>query len=141
MKLEPDLDWRPIHSEGFIGNIGGVDFAIRSATETRARFSVTAFHANSNGVCHGGALMAVADVSMGASAFNLGGSRPCATIGFDCAFLAPARIGDTVAGFVTIERISRDVCFARAAFYAEDRKAMTASGIWKYLNRKPTEAD
>ncbi|MEM1362723.1 MAG: PaaI family thioesterase [Pseudomonadota bacterium] len=61
--------------------------------------TVGAAHANRNGVMHGGAIMAFADVLGGtAASYNLGDGQDTTTIESKTNFLRPVALGETVTG-------------------------------------------
>ena len=91
---------------------------------------------NSGGVCHGGVLMSLADLAMGAGSFAAGGEHPCATIAFDAQFLAAARPGALLLAEARQLRRVRMLSFMDCALWAGGRQVLRASGIWKYLESR-----
>lgn len=90
-------------------------------------------HINVGGVCHGGMLLSLADVTMGAATFTAGGGHPCATIQMDAHFIAAAKEGQRLVGVATQLRKARELSFMQCEIWAGGRLAMRASGTWKYL--------
>jgi uncharacterized protein (TIGR00369 family) len=136
MEHDPALPWREIRGEGFNAHIGPVRFAPLSEARFHAALELGPIHMNSNGVCHGGVLMSVADLAMGAGSFAAGGEHPCATIAFDAQFLAPAREGETLLADARQLRRARELSFMECTLWSGGRQVMRASGIWKYLSGK-----
>lgn len=138
MELDPALPWRDIRGEGFNAYIGPVRFARASDSEFKAALKIRDVHINVGGVCHGGVLMSVADLAMGAGAFASGEDHPCATISFDAQFLSAAKHGTWLVAHARRLRRVRELCFMEAELWSEGRQVMQATGIWKYLaSRRP----
>ncbi len=134
MDFDPSLPWRDVRGEGFNAHIGPIRFAEIAPGRYAAALEVRAIHINVGGVCHGGALMSLADVAMGAGSYAAGGDRPCATITFDAEFLAAAKLGQTLLAEARQLRAVRDLSFMDCALHAGGRQVLRASGIWKYLS-------
>lgn len=140
MDFDPSLPWRDIRGEGFNAHIGPIRFAQVSPTRFHAALELGAIHMNSGGVCHGGVLMSLADLAMGAGSFAAGGDHPCATIAFDAQFLAAAKRGERLLAEACQLRRVRELSFMECALWSGGRQVMRASGIWKYLaSRAPGE--
>lgn len=136
----PLLPWRDIQGTGFNAHIGPIRFARIDDTHYAAALLLTDHHINKGGVCHGGVLMSLADVAMGAGSFAAGGDHPCATISFDAQFLAAAKHGDWLFARSEQMRRVRELSFMRCMLHSGGRSVMQASGIWKYLaSRTPAQ--
>ena len=133
MEFDPSLPWRNVRGEGFNAHIGPVRFAPVSASEWRCALELRDHHLNAGGVCHGGVLLTVADVAMGAGSYAAGGDHPCATIELSSQFLAAAKRGQTLIADARQLRRVRDLSFMDCEIWAGGRRVMRASGIWKYL--------
>ena len=133
MDYNPDLDWKDVHDGGFNTHVGPIRFARIDATTWRAELDLVAKHINMGGVCHGGVYMTLADVAMGASAYEAGDWQRCATIDFDAHFLAAAKKDQTLVCDVTLKRLVSGIAFMECTISAGGRACLTANGIWKFL--------
>lgn len=136
MDLNPDLPWRTIRSDGFNGHAGPFRHARAGENEWLTALELQAHHLNSGGVCHGGVLLTLADLGMGAACFDAGDRHPCATIELGAHFIAAAKGGQTVVARAWQDRRAGDLGFMAAELEAGGRLVMRASGIWKYLSSK-----
>jgi len=136
MDYDPDLPWRDIRGEGYNAHIGPIRFAPLGGRRWCASLVLDARHINVGGVCHGGVLLSLADVAMGASTFAAGDGHPCATIQLDGHFLAAAKEGQRLVAVATQLRRVRELSFMACEIWAEGRHVMRASGTWKYLSSR-----
>jgi uncharacterized protein (TIGR00369 family) len=142
MEYDPSLPWRDIRGHGFNAHVGPYRFAVTGRNQWCASIVLDARHINSGGVCHGGMLLSLADVAMGAATFDAGGGHPCATIQMDGHFLAAAKEGQRLLAVATQLRKVRELSFMECDIWAGGRQVMRASGTWKYLASKaPRVAD
>jgi uncharacterized protein (TIGR00369 family) len=133
MEYNPGLPWREVRGEGYNAHIGPIRFAPLGDSRWCVTVVLDDRHVNVGGVCHGGMLLSLADVAMGASTFTAGGGRPCATIQMDSHFLAAAKAGQRLVAVATQLRKVRALSFMQCEIWAEGRQVMRASGTWKYL--------
>jgi len=133
MEYDPVLPWREVRGEGYNAHIGPIRFAPLGGNQWCATVVLDKRHSNVGGVCHGGMLLSLADVAMGASTFAAGGGHPCATIQMDSHFLAAAKVGQRLIALATQLRKVRELSFMQCEVWAEGRLVMRASGTWKYL--------
>ena len=133
MNYDPGLPWRDVRGAGFNAHIGQIEFAPLGANQWCVTVLLDERHVNVGGVCHGGMLLSLADVAMGASTFIAGGGHPCATIQLDSHFLAAAKAGQRLIAVATQLRKVRELSFMQCEIWAEGRQVMRASGTWKYL--------
>jgi uncharacterized protein (TIGR00369 family) len=133
MDFDPDLPWRDIRSKGFNAHIGPIRFAPLGDHQWCASIVLDDRHINVGGVCHGGLMLSLADVAMGASTFAAGDGHPCATIQMDGHFIAAAKEGERLLAVATQLRKVRDLSFMRCEIWVGTRLVMRASGTWKYL--------
>lgn len=136
MDLDPDLPWREIRGEGFNRTVGPIRFARAGGNEWRAAIELDDRHINSGGVCHGGVLLTLADVAMGAASFEAGNRHPCATVELTGHFLAAARKGQWLLAVARQDRAAGGLSFMTVEMHAGGRQVMRAAGIWKYLASK-----
>ena len=133
-----ELQWRDLRPTGFNAYVGPMRFAEAGGGLWYAALDLDARHMNVGGVCHGGVYMTLADVAMGAAAYEAVGRHPCATIDFQAHFLAAAKQGQTLLAAARVARLVGGVAFMACDLSAGGRRCMAASGIWKYLaSRRP----
>lgn len=118
MDYDPHLPWRDIRGEGFNAHIGPIRFAALGDSRWCATMVLDARHINLGGVCHGGVLLDLADVAMGAATFAAGGGHPCATIQMDAHFLAAAKQGARLVALATQLRKVRALSFMQCEVWA-----------------------
>ena len=132
MQYDPELPWRQVRGQGFSRLVGPIRFARAGENLWHAVLEIEERHLNVGGVCHGGALLTLADVAMGTASYEAAGGHPCATIEFGSHFIAAAKKGQTALAVVRQERRARDLSFMSAEIHAGGRLSVRASGIWKY---------
>lgn len=133
-------EWRSLRPVGFNAHIGPVRFAPAGDDFWCATLDLEARHMNVGGVCHGGVYMTLADMTMGAAAYQAGGRRPCATIEMQSHFIAAAKCGQVLTAEARLDRIAGGLAFIRCELQAGGRLCLRASGIWKYLSSKTAAA-
>ena len=135
LEFDASLAYRPIQMERFNALIGPILFAANSESEWRFYLDLDDRHANVGGVCHGGVLMSLADIGMGAAAFRAVGRRPVATIAFNAQFVSAAKSGGRVHGRSNLIRWVKEIVFMESDLWFQDRQVMNATGIWKVLDK------
>lgn len=133
MDVDLSLPWREIRGEGFNRTVGPIRFVRAGDNEWQATLAIEDRHINTGGVAHGGVLLTLADVAMGAASYEAGGGHPCATIELGSHFLAATKRGQTALAVARQTRGVRDLSFMACEIHAGGRIVMRASGIWKYL--------
>jgi len=136
MDFDESLPWRDIRGEGYNRHIGPIRFARAGDSEWQAALMLDSRHVNSGGVCHGGVLMSLADVAMGAASFEAGGAHPCATLEMNSHFLAAAKpLHLLIARSRQLRRV-KALSFMDCEIWSDERQVLRASGIWKYLDSR-----
>ncbi|MEL6268159.1 MAG: PaaI family thioesterase, partial [Pseudomonadota bacterium] len=134
------MAWRPVRAAGFNAHVGPVDFA-PTPTASYGLLALDDRHINAGGVCHGGVLLTMADITMGKTTFDLGDQHPCSTIQMDCHFVAAAKIGQVLLCRAHQVRKAGGLSFMACEMAAGARIVARASGVWKYLaSRAPGQA-
>lgn len=128
-----DAGWRLDPDEGFIGHVGGlwrrdIDGHVQLA------FVAQTFHANRNGVVHGGMLMTFTDRALGQTARLATGASSGATISLNYQFLAPVRIGDVVEITPQIVKVTRRMVFMSGTATVGDTPVISAQGIFRMFH-------
>jgi acyl-coenzyme A thioesterase PaaI-like protein len=104
-------------------------------TYTRA-FLVSEAHTNGMKNCHGGMLMAFADMALG-HAITLNANRYWVTVRMVTDFIEGASVGDWVEGTGTVAGQDGDLYTVTGRIWCADRIIMTATGIFKALGVRP----
>ena len=136
MKDDATVPWRDIRASGFNAHVGPIRFARIDPSTWRSQLVIADKHLNVGGVCHGGVLLTLADVTMGAATFEATDSQPCATIQLDGHFVAAAKPGQTLDATARQVRAVSGLSFMECAIFAGARQVFRASGVWKSLNRQ-----
>jgi acyl-coenzyme A thioesterase 13 len=88
-------------------------------------------HMNSRGICHGGVLATLADLSLGyAMHAKSGGKAAFVTAHLAVDYAGAARAGDWVQSTVEIQRVGTRLAFANCYLVAGDRAIVRASAIF-----------
>lgn len=122
-------------SDGFCEHIGPFYEQIQQSEIVRA-LPIDKRHLNPEGVVNGGVILSFMDyVIYRAIGDEISHNIQFATINLNSNFLAAAKIGNTLLGKGNIIRKTRSVIFAEGIITTEKRDIMTATGIWKIINR------
>ncbi len=136
----PPSGYEPVFNVGFNAYVGPIwRKPGEGETPDRFLFEVRDHHLNGGGFVHGGMLMALADVVLGATVSRTIGGAPCATVSLNCDFVAAGRLGDRIEGAAHITRRTRSVVFVSGELFARAdggarQTLLTATGIWKILD-------
>lgn len=122
--------WTLDPDDGFIGHVGGL---WRRESDGKSRFAFVAqhFHANRNGVVHGGMLMTFVDRAMGQTARLATGAVKGATISLSHQFLAPVRLGDLVEMTPVVTSATRRSVFLTGTVFVGETPVVSAQGVWR----------
>ncbi len=97
-------------------------------------FRVLPRHCNSRGIVHGGMLMTFADGLLATAVWRATG-KVGLTVRMNSDFLSIARPGEWVEGTAAVTRAGRSLVFAEARVNASARLVLTASGVFKVMER------
>lgn len=124
--------WVPETDDGFVGHVGGL---LRREHDGALQFAFIArrFHANRNGVVHGGMLMTFCDRAFGRTARLATDAVRGATIDLSCQFLAPARIGDLVVLAPQITKSTPRMVFVTGTAVVNGEPVVMAHGIFRMV--------
>ena len=87
---------------------------------------------NPIGTTHGGMLMSLMDVTLGATAARvLGHEGVVATVQLSCNMIAAAREGEWIHGEGRVDKTTRTLSFVSGRIMAGDRVLLTATGIFR----------
>jgi uncharacterized protein (TIGR00369 family) len=128
--------YAPVFDLGFNAHIGKIyrKLAEEDGQPHHYVFDVQPHHLNASGFIHGGALSTLADVVLGSTVAHAVGHM-CSTVSLNCEFLAAAGLGERIEGAANITRQTRSVVFVSGSLFVGERTLLTASGIWKILER------
>jgi uncharacterized protein (TIGR00369 family) len=90
-------------------------------------------HDNGRGNMHGGVLMTLADLGMGAAARSGGDDIQCATVQLDVAFMQAVDIGEFVTTECHIRHQTRRLIFVSGTLKAGEKAVASAQGVFKAL--------
>ncbi len=122
--------------QGFGRQIGPLYERINlDKTYTRA-FLVSEAHTNGMKSCHGGMLMAFADMALG-HAITLNANRYWVTVRMVTDFVDAAAVGDWVEGSGKIAGCNDSIYTVTGRIWSAERTIMTATGIFKALGLRP----
>lgn len=130
--------WQLDPDDGFIGHVGGL-WRRDVGGQVQLAFVAQAFHANRNGVVHGGMLMTFTDRALGQTARLATGAGRGATISLNYQFLAPVRIGDIVEITPQIVKVTRRMVFMAGTATVRDTPVISAQGVFRMFHT-PTDA-
>jgi acyl-coenzyme A thioesterase PaaI-like protein len=99
-------------------------------------FLVEDHHTNGMKNCHGGMLMAFADIAIG-HAVSVEHSSWWVTVRLTCDFLSGAKLGEFVEGAGEIIGGQGDLFTVRGRLWVGDRDIMSASGVFKAIEERP----
>ncbi len=90
-------------------------------------------HDNGRGNMHGGLLMTLADLGMGAAVRATGDDVQCATVQLDVAFLQGVELGEFVTTECQIRHQTKRMVFVSGLLKAGERAVASAQGVFKLL--------
>ena len=99
-------------------------------------FRVDERHLDRDGYCHKGMLATLADAVLSCPVWTANGCQPCVTISMSLSHEGHAVKGDLIEATTEITRKTKELIFATARFYVDDREIMSASSVWKILGDK-----
>jgi uncharacterized protein (TIGR00369 family) len=117
----------------FVEVIGPL-FGKREGNKLVMGFRVELRHCNPASVCHGGMMLALADMLIGPGAeFEVQTGKFLPTISISADFLAPAPLGAWVEGRAEALKTTGNFLFAQCLVTADGSPALRASGIMKLV--------
>ena len=94
-------------------------------------------HTNSRGICHGGVLATLADLSLGyAMHAKLDGKAAYVTAHLAVDYAGAAKAGDWIEAVVEIQRLGSRLAFANCYLVCGDRRIVRASAIFARSDRQ-----
>jgi len=102
----------------------------QSPTGRSVAIRVQPQHCNSQGVAHGGFLLALADLALSYGTYEAGDAPPRITMSLTTDFAGVAREGEWVEAHVDVQKAGRRVIFANCFICVGDRRIVRASGVF-----------
>jgi uncharacterized protein (TIGR00369 family) len=131
----------PVAQEGtFIGHIGGLHWK-RLADRVETRLFLERKHTNPIGTAHGGLLMTMLDITLGATAqafIGHHGEGHPATIQVSCSLIAAAREGELLCGEASVDSATRTMSFVSGRLHVAGKTILTGSAVFR--NPPPSDA-
>ena len=94
-------------------------------------------HSNSRGICHGGLLATLADLSLGyAMVAKTGGRGGFVTAHLAVDYAGAARIGDWIESAVEIQRMGKRLAFANCYLLCGEKRIVRASAIFALAEKR-----
>ena len=88
-------------------------------------------HTNSRGICHGGVLATLADLSLGyAMHAKSGGKGAFVTAHLTVDYAGAARVGDWIEADVEVQRMGSRLAFANCYLVVDERRIVHASALF-----------
>lgn len=103
----------------------------RAGAELSVGLRIKKKHSNSRGICHGGVMATLADLSLGyAMHERTEGKTAYLTAQLSIDYAGAARIGDWIESTVEIQRLGARLAFANCYLVVEERRIVRASAIF-----------
>lgn len=133
--------YMPMHwHRGFGRQMGPLYEKIGDDGSYARAFLVEDHHTNGMGNCHGGMLMAFADVAFG-HAVTMKTHRYWVTVRLLTDFLSGAKLGEWIEGSGTVVGIDEDFITVQGRIWCGDRVILTGTGLFKALGERPGKAE
>jgi acyl-coenzyme A thioesterase PaaI-like protein len=133
----PDGFTRMNWFRGFGNQMGPMYEKIGPGEDYIRAFLVGEHHTNGMGNCHGGMLMAFADVAFGHAVSMSARDHYWVTIRLLTDFLSGAKLGDWVEGNGEVAGFEDGIYTIKGRIWCGDRTIMTGTGIFKTLGKRP----
>jgi acyl-coenzyme A thioesterase 13 len=135
MKEVPD-GFRAIPRLSPFNALVGPLYERRRGTEVSIGLRIEEKHSNSRGICHGGLLATVADLSLGyAMLAKTGGKGGFVTAHLAVDYAGAARIGDWIESAVEVQRMGKRLAFANCYLVCGERRIVRASAIFALADK------
>lgn len=108
----------------------------RRGTEVSIGLRIEEKHTNSRGICHGGLLATLADLSLGyAMLAKTGGKGGFVTAHLAVDYAGAARIGDWIESAVEVQRMGKRLAFANCYLVCGESRIVRASAIFALADK------
>ncbi|MEQ8326804.1 PaaI family thioesterase [Parvibaculum sp.] len=123
---------------GFGRQIGPLYERIEDNGHYTRAFYVQEHHTNGMGNCHGGMLMAFADMAFG-HAITMSVHRYWVTVRLLTDFLSGAKIGEWIEGTGEVVGAKDDFFTVKGRIWCGERTIMSGTGVFKALGERPAK--
>ena len=128
---EPPEGFRLIPRLSPFNSLVGPLYERRRGDEVSIGVRIDDKHTNSRGICHGGLLATIADLSLGyAMLAKTGGKGGFVTAHLAVDYAGAARIGDWVESAVEVQRMGKRLAFANCYLVCGEARIVRASAIF-----------
>ncbi|HEY3654326.1 MAG TPA: PaaI family thioesterase [Steroidobacteraceae bacterium] len=127
---DPPPSYKPLALKSAFSNHLGDFYERTSPTGRSVAIRVRAEHCNSQGVAHGGFLLALADLALSYGTYEPGDAPPRITLSLSTDFAGVAREGEWVEAHVDVQKAGRSVIFANCFICVGDKRIVRASGVF-----------
>ena len=132
----PD-DFRAIPRLSPFNALIGPLYERRSGDEVSIGLRIEEKHSNSRGICHGGLLATMADLSLGyAMLAKTGGKGGFVTAHLAIDYAGAAHVGDWIESAVEIQRIGSRLAFANCYLLCGEQRIVRASAIFAHAGKR-----
>jgi uncharacterized protein (TIGR00369 family) len=130
--------FRPIPRLSPFNELVGPLYARRSAgKELSVGLRIEKKHSNSRGICHGGVVATLADLSLGYAVHEkTEGKTSYVTAHLSIDYAGAARIGDWIRSVVEIQRVGARLAFASCYLVVDERRIVRASAIFASADKQ-----
>ena len=140
IKERSDMDELKTPPRGFVQLQGispaeddiGPFYYLKEEASLRCGFLVRSKNCNGLGTVHGGVLMSFADYSSTMSALQ-GVKENCATVSFNCQFIASARLNDWIEATAEVIQRTGSLCFLTGKVFLDYQPILTFQSVVKRL--------
>jgi acyl-coenzyme A thioesterase 13 len=109
----------------------------RRGAEMSVGLRIEKKHTNSRGICHGGVLATLADLSLGyAMHAKTDGKAAFVTAHLAVDYAGAAKVGDWIESVVEIQRLGSRLAFANCYLVSGERRIVRASAIFARSDRQ-----
>ena len=134
--VEKSVAW-----EGTFGHWLGMEYDEVHEGVARCKIKIEPRHCNPNGVCHGGAMFAIADDAMGAAAFSVApAGRVPTSLQVNIHFARSARPGDLLSVSARVVSSGKRTCVLESRIL-DDQQRMVALLSASYMFIEPRKPE
>ena len=117
---------RMTNSNSEFGQYIGMHLRKQENGEAEVELTVEKHHLNSQNIVHGGVLLSMMDLAMGAAASSFGGS--VVTMDVQYRFFRPAHLGDSIVAQGHVLKNGKTIAVTKGTVYSDDTVLGEASG-------------
>jgi len=133
---EPPEGFRLIPRLSPFNSLVGPLYERRRGDEVSIGVRIDDKHTNSRGICHGGLLATIADLSLGyAMLAKTGGKGGFVTAHLAVDYAGAARVGDWVESAVEVQRMGKRLAFANCYLLCGEARIVRASAIFALADK------